>query len=348
MARRKNTQPPAHAFTHRAGVRITGTHITCDAVGSAEDLVFLSHAQAVGALGPRRLPLRRAGRQELLATEGTLALLGAAGQTLRKHALPAPFGRPFVLGGLRVELFASGHLPGAASLLCEVEGRQILYAGTIRREAPAFGAAACEVRNADALCVDGTFGDPRFVFPPRDEALAQVRRFVTDAIVAGKTPVLLAPVYGAAMDVADALATDGIGVRGHRAVVAAAAAFRAAGVKAPVVARFERKVGPGEALLWPPEAREAPLLGVLDAPVFAFVSGFSQDPDARARMRADAGIALSNQSGHADLLAYIEATGAREVAVVRGFAESFAALLSARGLDAYPLGPPQQMELFRG
>src|SRR3954469_6506179 len=127
MARRKSAATPAHAFTHRGGVRITGTHLTCDAAGSAEDLVFLSHAQAVGALGARRMPLRRAGRQELLATEGTLALLGPAGETLRKHALPAPFGRPFVLGGLRVELLAAGHLPGAASLLCEVEGRSLLY-----------------------------------------------------------------------------------------------------------------------------------------------------------------------------------------------------------------------------
>src|SRR4051812_12886197 len=184
MARRKSVAAPARAFSHRAGGRITGTHITCDAAGSAEDLVFLSHAQAVGALGPRRLPLRRAGRQELLATEGTLALLGAGGETLRKHALPAPFGRPFVLGGLRVEIFSSGHLPGAASLLCEVEGRQILYAGTIRREAPAFGAEACEIRSADALCVDGTFGDPRFSFPPREEALAQVLRFVEEALAA--------------------------------------------------------------------------------------------------------------------------------------------------------------------
>jgi putative mRNA 3-end processing factor len=348
MARRKSEAPRPRAFSHRAGVRITGTHITCDTAGSVDDLVFLSHAQAIGPLGPRRLPLRRAGRQELLVTDGTLTLLGPAGQTLRKHALPAPFGRPFVLGGLRVELFASGHLPGAASLLCEVDGRQVLYAGTIRREAPAFGADALQPRSADALCVDGTFGDPRFNFPPREEALAQVRRFVEEALAARRTPVLLAPVYGAAMDVAQALAGAGIGVRGHRAMVSAAAAFRAAGVKAPLVARFERKVGPREALLWPPEAREAPLLGVLESPTFAFVSGFSQDPDTRARMRADAGIPLSNQSGHSDLLGYIETTGAREVAVVRGFAEPFAEELRGRGLDAYALGPPRQMELFRG
>jgi putative mRNA 3-end processing factor len=347
MARRKPIAPP-RAFLHRAGIRITGTHITCDAAGSAEDLVFLSHAQAVGAPGTRRFPLRRAGRQELLATDQTLALLGPAGQTLRKHALPAPFGRPFVLGELRVGLFPSGHMPGAASLLCEVEGRRLLYAGTVRREAPAFGAEACVVLPAEAVCIDGTFGDPRFVFPPREEALAAVRAFAGEALAAGRTPVVVAPVYGAAMDVADALSRKGIALRGHRAMITAAAAFRAAGVPVPLIARFDRKVGPNEALLWPPEARDAPLLGVLSSPVFAFVSGFSLDGESRSFMRADAGIPLSNQSGYPDLLAYLEATGAREVAVTRGFSESFAEDLRGRGYDAYSLGPPRQMELFRG
>ena len=83
-------------------------------------------------------------------------------------------------------------------------------------------------------------------------------------------------------------------------------------------------------------------------PTFAFVSGFSLDPDTRALMKADAGIALSNQSDHPDLLAYLESTGAREVAVTRGFCESFAEELRRRGLEAYALGPPRQMELFRG
>src|SRR4051812_47569583 len=147
MPRRRTTPP--RAFSHRGGVRISGTHLTCDAAGSAEDLVFLSHAQAVGALGPGRAPVRRAGRQELLATDQTLALLGSAGATLRKHALPTPLGRPFVLGGFRVELFGSGHLPGAASLLCEVGTRKLLYAGTVRLEAPALGAAPCVFPRAD-------------------------------------------------------------------------------------------------------------------------------------------------------------------------------------------------------
>jgi putative mRNA 3-end processing factor len=341
MARRRTLR----AFSHRAGVRIEGTHITCDAAGSATDLVFLSHAQAVGEPWRRRLPLRRAGRQELLATPATLALLGRAGEGLRRHALPTPFGRPFVLGALRVELLPSGHLPGAASLLCDVGRRQVLYAGAVNRDHPGFGAEPAEIRRADAVCVDGTFGHPRFSFPPRQEALAQVRGFVAGALASARAPVLLATAFGPALEVAALLASEGLGVRGHRAVVHAAAAFRELGIAVPPIARFQRKLGAREVLLWPPEGRDAPLLGVLPSPVFAFVSGFSLDPAAFARVRADVAIALADRAGYPELLRYLATIGAGEVAVSGGFAEPLAEELRRRGHDAYAVVPPTQMEL---
>ncbi len=346
-------RPPSaksdRAFSFRGGVGINGTILTCDASGSASDLVFLSHAQALGEPGKgARQALRRAGRHDLLATDGTLTLLGRDGVRLRPHALPAPFGRPFTLGDLRLELFPSGHLPGAASLLCEVDDRRVLYAGTVRAQDAGFGAVPGEIRRSDALCLDATFGSPRFVFPPREEALGQVRRFVEQAIASARTPVLLVSPFGTAMEVSQWLHAEGLDLRGHRSIVGAATTFRAAGATPPVIARFAGKVAPREILLWPPEAREAPLLGAIAAPVFAFVSGFSLVPETLAAMRVDSGIALSNQSGFSDLLAYVEATGAKEVALYRGFNEELAGVLRARGYQAYPLGPPRQMELFRG
>ncbi len=335
------------SFSYRGGIRINGTILTCDATGSSTDLVFLSHAQAIGTPGRGKLALRRAARQDLLATESTLALLGRAGDRLRPHALPAPFGRPFSLGGMRLELFPSGHLPGAASLLCEVNEHRVLYAGTVRAQ-PGFGAIPGEVRSAHALCLDATFGSARFVFPPRDEALHQVRAFVQNALAAARTPVLLVSPFGTSMEVSQWLAAEGFALRGHRSIVAAATNFRAAGAAPPVIGRFAGRVAKREVLLWPPEARDAPLLGAIDSPAFAFVSGFSLAPDAFSAMRAEVGIALSNQSGFPELLEYVESTGAKEVALYRGFPEELAAALKQRGFEAYPLGPPTQMELFRG
>lgn len=334
-------------FVWRGGVGITGTHVTCDAAASASDLVFLSHAQAVGAPGQRRFPLRGAGRHQILATETTLTLLGRTGETLRRHALPASFGRPFTLGALRLELFPSGHLPGGAALLCELDGRRLIYAGSVRRGPPMLGATAAEVRNGDALCLDATFADARFRFPARAEALAAVRAFVADAQAAGRPPVLLVHPFGGALDAAEVLAQAGVALRGHRAVVGAAVAFRAAGIAAPVITRFSGRLQPGEALLWPPEASGAPQLRRLDRAVTALVSGWAVDPVAIARVQADVGIPLADRAGHDDLLALVTESGAQEIALCRGFAESFAEELRGRGLDAYALGPPRQMELFQ-
>lgn len=348
------------AFSHARGVRLAGTNIACDAVGTAGGLVFLSHALAlVGAGGGRAAgsagfprsfgaALPRGGRQEVLATEATLSLLGRAGESLRRRALPASFGRPFALGEHRVELFPSGYLPGAASLLVEGTRRRTVYAGSVRLSTPAFGAPPAEIRRADAICLDATFGHPRFELPPPAEALAVLRTFVEETLESGRAPVLLLSPFAAGMEAASFLVKAGFSVRGHRSMLAAAALYKKAGLVPPAIPRFAAKLGEKEVLLWPPEARRAPLLGTLPRARFAFVSGFSLDPRAVAEVGADCAVPLSNQGGYADLLAYIEATGAREVAVFRGHAEHFAETLREKGLFAYAIGPARQMELFRG
>jgi hypothetical protein len=57
---------------------------------------------------------------------------------------------------------------------------------------------------------------------------------------------------------------------------------------------------------------------------------------------------LTNLPSFGEIVAAVEATGAPEVALFAGAAESVAALLRQRGLDAYALGPPQQMTLPAG
>jgi putative mRNA 3-end processing factor len=335
----------ARAFSYHAGVTLEGTQLACDAAGSATDLVFLSHAKALPP-GSSFSP-RRAGRRQLLTTEGTLVLLGKSGQDLRSRTLPAVVGRAFNLGGMRLQLVPAGYLPGAASLLCDVGRRRVLYAGTVGRACPS-GLGPAEVRSADAVCLDATFGDPRFVLPPFEEAASDLRAFVEAALAGARRPVLLVSPFGPAPGVVHTLHAAGLAFRAHRSFVQAFARFRQAGLNLPAVLPFSGKLNKDEALLWPPEAREAPILSSLDSPTFAFVSGFSVERTAVECMQADRGIALSNQAGFDELMAYLEATGAQEVALHRGFAETLAEILRGRGFDAYAIDPPRQMELFRG
>ena len=177
----------------------------------------------------RALPRLGGARRQLLATPVTLALLGAAGERLRPHALTAAYGRPFTLGGMRLELFPSGHLPGAASLLCERDGQRIVYAGPIGPLPPAGVGApgAPEVRVAEALCIDGRFGARRFAFAPRDQALASVLALVADSVAAGRPPVVLGNAENL-LAIGRHLGGEGIAPRAHRSIVAAGVAYRRA------------------------------------------------------------------------------------------------------------------------
>jgi hypothetical protein len=325
-------------FSYRAGVRVRDSVLACDATGGS-DLIFLSHADVIDGHAARRLPRARAGRRKILTTDATLMLSGAAGERLRPYALVAAYGRPFMLGGLRLELFPSGYGPGAASLLCEHEAGRLVYSGPVGTNAP-------EVRVARALCLDGTFGSSRFAFPSLDDALASVSAFVSDSLAAGRAPVVLTHASDALLACASALGRAGIALRAHRAALAVAATFRAAGVAVPSLARFAGKLDAGEALLWPAEARDAPSLRRLTAPAFLLASGTAADPTVVGPMRVDRAIALSTMADFNGLLRYVDAVGPSEVGVMHAGDGELCQTLRARGIDAYPVGPPEQISLF--
>jgi hypothetical protein len=337
-----------HAFSYRAGIRIPGTDITCDALGFPSDLVFLSHANALAPRGAADLAGGRAGRRQFVTTETTLRLLGDAGAKLRERALPAAFGRPFNLGPHRLEVVPTGYLPGAAALLCETETVRAFYLGAFCPEPFIEGIEPALIRRADAVCINATFGDPGLRFPPRAQSVAQVRAFVEESLRRGERVALLASAFGALPAVVVELARAGIAVRAHRRIAAGLARLRLVCESLPAIPRFSGKLDQGEVLLWPPEARKAASLAALGDLRLALVSGAAADSEVLAHLRLRDGFALTNLPSFAEIVAAVEATGAPEVALFAGAAESVAALLRQRGLDAYDLGPPQQMTLPAG
>jgi putative mRNA 3-end processing factor len=337
--RARRARPQERAFGFRAGVRLQGTIVACDA-SAGSDLIFLSHATALDARATRALPRGRTGKRQLLTTELTLALLGAAGERLRSHALLAPPGRPFALGPLRLELFPSGYMPGAASLLCEVGGRRVVYAGRV-------GRAGAGVRTGDALCLDACFGEPSFAFPEPAEAVEDVRRFVTAALAARRPPVVLVDEPGPALQAAAVLTAGGVRLRAHPTLVAAAATFREVGLEAPTLSRFDGRLRAGEALLWPRTARQAARLRALEAPAVLLASPWAAAPEGTAGARAEQGVALAAGADFAGLIHYVEATGASEVALLNQAGEDLPRALRDRGIDSYPLGPPRQFTIPR-
>jgi putative mRNA 3-end processing factor len=324
---------------HAGGVRVAGTIVACD-TATGGDLILVSRAIGLGQRVRPTLPRAVAARRQILVTETTLALLGAAGDRLRPQALVAAFGRPFALGSLRVELFSSGHLPGAASLRCEWAGRSVVYAGAV--------GPRTEVRKADAVCVEARLGIRELSFSEPPAAWDELADAVRAARLDGLAPVVL--VDGALLahtpDIARAIESGSGTVRAPSAILGIAEAYGRADLNPPRLRPFTGRLAHGEALLWPASARGPTFRGRVRPPGRILVSPFARQPAALDRFRAARGVAAAVDLGFEALLDYIEATRATEVAVTGAPGDDLVDALRARGRQAYRLGPPRQIELF--
>jgi putative mRNA 3-end processing factor len=343
-----SSQKKQNAFLYRSGVRLAGTVVACDAAAGG-DLVFLSHAAVLGAHGRRALPQVGGGRRQILATEATLALLGPVGERLRAQTLVVPFGRPFALGDLRLEIFPSGFMPGAASLLCERDGRRIVYSGPIGQVGPGGDdGAGAELRAADALCIDARFAAREIVFPERAAAEEALRRIASDRS-AGGAPLFLIEPPALAPVIARSLGAAGVPLRAHRTILDAVAAFRRVDPRSayPPVQRFAGRLSENEALLWPADARAPSQGGQVQMRPRVLVSPRAASAAARTRWSDAHRLTFPQGADFAQLARYVEATGASEVALVGAPDDELAKLLRGRGLSAYRIGPPRQIDLFR-
>ena len=347
---RRSRTAPRTAVSWRDGVHITGTPIWCDA-RRRRDVCFLSSADRAG----------RTGHGQLIGTAITLALIGARD----KGHLAVPLRQRFTLGTVRLELIASGRGFGAAALFADITGKTVLYAGPVRTTAGGASEAA-ELRSCDAVVVAAPYGEPQHQFPPLSDAIAGALAWTRAQLAAARRPVLLVDTLLDGLEVASQLGAEGIAVAGGRGLREAALriADLVRGPHSDPALRIA-DLAPGPAALRPPAeraglpaiaapGREPRAVVWLDADRGALAKSLG-DPAPRAALvsaRAsaghagyDAGFAWASCADRAQLLGWIEATGAREVFVTGACAD---AIVAALGPRARVIGPPHQMSLFPG
>ena len=355
MTRRPRAAAPTASVTWRDGVHLTGTPIWCDA-RRRRDVCFVSSADRIG----------KAGHGQLIGSPLTLALLGATGG----GHLAVPLNRRFTLGTVRLELIDSGRGPGAAALYVDIAGKTVLYAGAIRANA--------EVRTCDAVVVNAAYAQQ---VPPLSHEIDRTIEWTKRELAAGRRPILLVETTLDGLEVGMQLATGGIALAGGRPIREAAqrAGDLMADAYAIAAARAARDAElRGTAVANTRATRDAELRGEKGSdPISPFGLEKGSDPISRglaiaspgkepraiiwlARDRAGAVRAAGNAHALAtlavdgdfawvggaskdDVLAWIEATNAREVYVTGACAEDIAQALGAK---ARVLGPPHQMMLF--
>ncbi len=282
-----------------------------------------------------------------IATHATVALMRhRLGERVRGEALPAAYRAPFGLGQLTLELYPAGHVLGSAQIRMSRNGTAIGYTGDLCLE-PTLTAEPAEVLPCDVLVMESTFGLPRYVFPPKEEVLASIRRFVDDALCDGVTPVLLGYALGKGQEILKFLGEAGYRCRAHSAVQAVNRVYESLGVSLPNV----RPLGPegaqaGEVVVAPPHLGGSAAVARIRRKRTAVLTGWAVE-GGRFRWRSvDAAFPLSDHADFPSLLRYARATGARRVFTVHGYSEELARALSREGIRAEPLGEQRQLELL--
>jgi hypothetical protein len=204
---------------------------------------------------------------------------------------------------------------------------------------------AAEVRSCNAAVVTAPYGEERHRFPPLADVITQTIEWTRSQLALDRWPVLLVDTVLDALEVATCLHAAAIPVTGARAIRDAA---RRAGTmlgELAIAAPGRESLPPkqaarGQAIVWLESDRAGLARALGDrARATALVSGRALD----GTHGADAAFIWASAAGRAELLAWIESTGAREVFVTGACAGAIAAALGPR---ARMIGPPHQMTLF--
>lgn len=248
--------------------------------------------------------------------------------------------------GWEMRLYPAGHIAGSAMLhLTRLsDGATLLYTGDYKLR-QGLSSERCELPRADTLIMETTFGLPQYVFPPLEEVVEQVLKWVRETLEDGEIPVLLGYSLGKAQEILRALTPLGVPVMVHSAVWKLMEVLKEEVGELPEMRLFESSEAAGHVLVFPPSTGKSTALKKLKVCRTAMLSGWALMAGSRFRYQVDAAFPLSDHADYPELLQTVEAVGPRKVWLVHGFTREFAADLRRRGYEAWALGQVDQLEL---
>lgn len=309
----------------------------------AKERAFISHAHT-DHVAPHRLAWCS------VLTGGLLQRRSVAAGTIAGQ----PYGKPFPLderGEFEAELWPAGHVLGSAQILVRRrrDAATLLYTGDFKLR-PGEAAEEIQVRKAGTLVMETTFGRPQYVHPPAEEVLANLLRFVREALEEGQVPMLGAYALGKTQELLVALGRRAPELRFllHRSAVAITRFYQEQGYPLPPWEVLDAEPAwAGQVVIVPPSVLRSQQLRNVRSRVTAVVTGWALDRSAAFRYQVDGAFPLSDHADYPSLLRFVERVAPERVLTLHGFADEFARDLRARGLEAWSLTGANQLELFR-
>lgn len=254
------------------------------------------------------------------------------------------FEQKYMIGDTAITLYPAGHILGSAQILIENSQGKLLYTGDFRTK-PARTAEKYSPVSCDILIMESTFGQSQYRFPPRENVEEDLLQLVKDKLIAGLIPVIFAYSLGKAQEILHLLTNSGIKVAADYSIVRLANVYEKYDIRFGEFEKFHRSDYSNRVILLPANYRYQRFVRNMEKKYSIFLSGWGMDPSARFRYQVDRVLPYSDHADFDELVQTAIESGAREIYCTHGF-DDFVTVLRNKGLNAHPLVPKAQTELF--
>ena len=314
------------------GIRISGTELYLDAKKKV-NLSVISHAHSDH--------VRR--HLNVIATPETISLIKVRNRKI--NAILLPYHQEYQLGDIKIELFPSGHILGAAQVLVKQNGKKLVYSGDFKPGQDDSVAAPMEIKQADILIMESTFGDPKFVFPKRWQVIERLVKFIDRCFQNGIVPVVMGYVRGKAQEALKILGELDYPVSIHPSIDPFVKVFERYGIQFKNYQVYHGENMKDRVLLIPPHLSRGSLVKKIWQTKKLMLSGWAVLPKTKYRYGADEALALSDHADFNQLIDYVHQVQPEMVFVTHGI-DGFVQQLRKEGFKAELLEETPQLSLF--
>ena len=301
------------------GVMIKGAGLHLDALRRKE-FSFISHAHSDHVVGHKKV----------IASRLTARIL--AGKIKKTVLHPLDFNQQFQINGSTIELLPAGHILGSSQIQVETSGKRLIYTGDFKVK-PGALAEKIEIRPADILIMEATYGKKKYTLPEFDKIVDQIVEFIESARKDSLVPILFGYSLGKAQDIMSILGKKGYIASVGDHIYKLAKIYEEFGVTFGKYERFNPNHLEGKVVILPPHLSRTRTIARIKRKRTAILTGWALDKGAKERFGVEEAIPLSNHPDFEELLTYVMTSRPSMVYTVHG-SPDFASSLRKRGIKA--------------
>ena len=318
-------------FEVENGIRISGTFLWLDATRKVP-LSFVSHAHSDH--------VRR--HSKIIATPPTIDLVKIRNKNI--NSIPLSFGEKFEVEDISIELFPAGHILGSAQILVQRDGLRLIYSGDFKTEKNDT-VEQCEVKQADILIMESTFGSPKFIFPKKWIIIEKLVKYIDNCFDKGFIPVILGYGTGKAQEVLKLLGDLDFQISVHASIEPNIKVYEQYGVRFKNYQIYRGEDLRNRILIIPPHFSSGNLVKKIRNAKKLVLTGWAMLPNAKYRYGADDALPFSDHADYNQLIAYVHKVNPQKVIITHGI-NHFIHDLKREGFNAELLHQKPQLSLF--